>query len=605
MRYPAHELEYAPFGRPPSSQELPNFNALRSWRLASVAQFEDRWVLAQSDTPPVRLRSFATFPTWERAASPSGRYVVGYSDLEGVRSFSLLNTASAAVRELAPLSAPDGEPAWSPDEQHVVLIGGLAKGSSEVDPKAGFKRYRESRIILVSLNDNKSVDLGPTYSFLADRIIGTTEAEWLSKTHLMLSRIDFRSKQKQSMLYRLVGGTWRQEGIRPAAAKFSSSGQQRKLPDLSVTLEQGANQPPVVVAKLGVRYQELTKADLKLSIVRWSQSTEINWQDPDGKQYSAGLWLPRGYIPRTPIPIVIQNYFYNRDFFLPDGPFRGTGDSAQALAARGIGVVQLGSISRANTGRLEEVTEFYRELESLVHHLVQSGLADQDRIGYTGFSRSGFLGFYAVTHPGKYPLAAAVLVDAYTGSFSDHLRFKSLVYGKPFYEDKKTWIEHETTFNADRIRTPTLRTTHMGEEPNKGDYIGIDHETLGAYAANDKPIEWLFFPEGGHHLQRPREHLYLNEATVDWMAFWLKGEVPANVHRARRWLMLRTMQEAVLAKLAAKGEKVAPLPPLVAAPEWAKPEPLPPLPTTTNEKSLPIHQKASVSTRQLREVSAN
>ena len=37
-----------------------------------------------------------------------------------------------------------------------------------------------------------------------------------------------------------------------------------------------------------------------------------------------------------------------------------------------------------------------------------------------------------------------------------------------------------------------------------------------------------------------------SEANLDWMCFWLKGEIPSDPERAARWLILRKQQDEVL-----------------------------------------------------------
>jgi len=69
------------------------------------------------------------------------------------------------------------------------------------------------------------------------------------------------------------------------------------------------------------------------------------------------------------------------------------------------------------------------------------------------------------------------------------------------------------------------------------------------------------------------ERLKMMTSVVDRYCFWLKGEIPPDPERAKRWNRLRKMQEAVITEQAAKGVKMAPLPPLVPAPSWVKPLP--------------------------------
>jgi len=57
-----------------------------------------------------------------------------------------------------------------------------------------------------------------------------------------------------------------------------------------------------------------------------------------------------------------------------------------------------------------------------VDELVRQGIVDPKRVGRR-FSRGGYQVFYAVTHPGRVPLAAAMGSDFSTGSYTEYLMF--------------------------------------------------------------------------------------------------------------------------------------------------------------------------------------
>ncbi len=79
----------------------------------------------------------------------------------------------------------------------------------------------------------------------------------------------------------------------------------------------------------------------------------FEWQEPDGSHRTGGLLLPRDFAPGRPVPLVIQNYFYYPQAFLPDGPHSHV-DAAQALVAQGIAVLQIGGVpDHIADGKLE------------------------------------------------------------------------------------------------------------------------------------------------------------------------------------------------------------------------------------------------------------
>src|SRR5262249_43616068 len=80
----------------------------------------------------------------------------------------------------------------------------------------------------------------------------------------------------------------------------------------------------------------------------------------------------------------------------------------------------------------------------------------------------------------------------------------------------------------------------------KDEYTAYSALALNTFRINKKPIDYIIFPNGDHSLQRPLEHLALQNAVVDWMRFWLKDEAPADPERAARWAVLRKQQDEVL-----------------------------------------------------------
>lgn len=367
---------------------------------------------------------------------------------------------------------------------------------------------------------------------------------------------------KQDLTYRVVNGKWQ---IGPSApAQLQRGPELTAAPPplsrgLSVQLKQNGNSPPRLIASQGGRCIILADADSLLSEVWFARTQPFQWTEPDGKVQTGGLMLPRGYQRTQRIPVVIQNYYYLPEFFLPDGPHPGTTDAAQSLVARGIAVLQIDLIPSSAPGL--EGPNFVERIDSIVDALIAHGVADEARIGATGFSRGGYQVSFAVTHPGRYPLAAAVVDDSVTFNYAE-----LLFSGQPesaringsatFWENPERWLVLDTSFNTHRVRTPALFVWSSPEKSGRvDDYPSDLIATANAYRLNNKPFEGLVFPRGLHLLYRPQEHLELQRSVVEWMAFWLKDEAPNDVARAARWKKLREQQDNVLKQaVAPKGK---------------------------------------------------
>jgi len=373
-----------------------------------------------------------------------------------------------------------------------------------------------------------------------------SQVSWLKPGTELLIQHEIDGKAAASSVYTLKGERW----VGRMAASEEVPSPPSPPPSLghglSVTLRQGANEPPMVVASLGSRELPLTRPDPALADVAWGRSQTFEWRTATGQTQSGGLLLPENRVGR--VPLVIQAYTYNPMQFSPDGPFRHT-YAAQSLRARGMAVLnmRIPTMDRPPESQtLRELTEFADRVNSATEALTKSGIVDPDRVGLIGFSRAGFNIHYFITHPGSSPAAAAVIDDSFPGTYSYYLTSEAIygsmrrsfegMYGGSFWTQKQDWLAREPSFNADRVETPALFMVHGQHQ------ISFAAETIGAYSLNRRPAEYLVFPDAAHSLHMPRQRLASIETTTDWMAFWLQGYEDPDRSKAEqyaRWHVLR------------------------------------------------------------------
>jgi dipeptidyl aminopeptidase/acylaminoacyl peptidase len=179
--------------------------------------------------------------------------------------------------------------------------------------------------------------------------------------------------------------------------------------------------------------------------------------------------------------------------------------------------------------------------------LAGRGVVDPTRVGLIGFSRGGYSTYYAITHPGRIKLAAAIVFDSITASYGEYVNEAAILgdmgtadyekqYGTgTFWQNKAGWMD-APSFNIDRVATPVLFST-----------TGVTTkwamlETVGAFRYARRPFDYLYYSAGSHQLQRPREREASMQATVDWMNFWLQGRESESVldtDRLARWRKIR------------------------------------------------------------------
>ena len=460
---------------------------------------------------------------------------------------------------------------WAEDNRHVILVNTALPLTQGREPE----RTRMAYIVAYDADSNEWSVIEPLESRdgPGGNLRRVTSVGWLSQGKQLLIRHMIDNEPAPGAVYTRRENRWISHSVAPTVDLPGPPKPPALSGGLSVTLREGVNEPPVWVASDGHHEIPLTSPDPALKGVRWAKSEPFQWREPSGKMITGGLLLPRQTQAGSP-PLVIQAYAYEPKLFQPDGMFRHA-YAAQSLVARGMAVlnVDIPSITtQSEEGTPRELAEYLERIDSAIDALASRGLIDSSRVGVIGFSRGGFNAYYAITHPGKYRLAAAVMDDSYTGTFDNYLYEKALfggdggsekLYGGSFWQNKAVWLDRETIFNVDRVETPALFTIHDETAAS------LTVPEIGAFSLNHRPLEYLVFPGAMHALHAPSQRLASLEASTEWMSFWLQGETPGDPERASHWAELREQQRAVLDGAAKKGEEVAPLPDLHPPPAWA------------------------------------
>jgi dipeptidyl aminopeptidase/acylaminoacyl peptidase len=529
---------------------------------------EGRWLLP-FDSQSARMLTYVVTPSrgarllegdfyrwWIR---PGGGSAIALANRRptGGQDFVLVNFADNAVELLArtdgqssassventPRLSPDA--IWSDDGQKVVLLNAHvrveASGSEE-------QRLSALDMLVYDVTSRQiSKVLVPAFQARSDGDQSSRLAvsvQWGSKASDTLLVRHHRGGPSTVLRFRESEGRW----VLQSSSGVSTTRVPSLIGGLRIEVQEDQNTPPAVVARVGSKQLTLIPPDATWNDVWRAEVKTVRWKDSEGTEHVGGLMLPRGPQEDGSLPLVIQAHSYHPEFFLPDG-IQPSGFAAQTLVAHGFAVFQLRVDMSSKT--FVEGKEGGRNtslIASAIRQLAEHHQIDPGRVGVVGFSRSGYHVLYAVTHPTSPLLGAAICVDSYDGSFASYLRDSVLagpnsrvvaayehMPGGSFWTRKDRWLEHEPTFNADRVRTPTMFLGH-----------GVDFEVdsyalqiVGAFQLNRKPVEYLTLPEATHLTLRPHERIAETNAVVDWMRFWLLGIKPADEDRARRWEQLK------------------------------------------------------------------
>ncbi len=433
---------------------------------------------------------------------------------------------------------------WMSDNTHVVIVNTTLPFAQEAE-KMQTDRRNVAYIVAVDVSDGsyeilERIVQQPSITSPASVV---TNAGWIGSNHEFLVTHESVGRPANGTVYSFTNGKWTHRSIGPEVVVDRHAPQSPTERKVSVALVQNQNLAPRMIASAGGREIALESSDPALDGIWRADVQTFHWKEAGGSVAAGGLLLPRN--AKLPVPLVIEAYAYTPKEFTVDGPARHA-YAAQALVARGLAVLIL-DISDA-TGP-KEWADLGERVNAASNALAALGYIDRSKVGMIGFSRAGFVTGRLVANPSNVPLAAAIIDDAFSATFSAYLALGGLgfdrkqfeeAYGGSFWNEKAAWLQDDSTMNMDQVRTPVLFTVH-----NQATLLNII-DLFGAYRLSGHPAEFLMFPQGLHNLSMPRQRLASYKATVDWLCYWLKDEIPADPDRAARWAILRKQQDEVL-----------------------------------------------------------
>jgi hypothetical protein len=323
----------------------------------------------------------------------------------------------------------------------------------------------------------------------------------------------------------------------------------------ALAVQQSINDPPLLVITDTVGHVSRTIWDPNPQLKNFDlgEASVSGWKDADGRDWIGGLYKPPGYDPRKRYPLVVQTHGFIKEQFIPSGLYT-SGYAARELASAGILVIQIPDCPTIFT--TEEASCNVAAYESAVNKLVSEGLADPDRVGITGFSRSDYYILAALTS-GFVHYAAASINDGVdegylqymlrsdsnqrVGADEDGADEEAVIGARPFGEGLKQWLKKSPPFNMDKVSTPLRSVTHGGAP-------GLLYvwEPYAALRYLNKPVDLIAIASDEHILTNPAARMASQGGAVDWFRFWLQhyeDRDTSKVEQYKRWRELRALQQ--------------------------------------------------------------
>jgi len=240
---------------------------------------------------------------------------------------------------------------------------------------------------------------------------------------------------------------------------------------------------------------------------------------PDGLHLAGWLYRPRGQ--SGPLPTLIYLHggpeAQERPVFTP---------LYQHVLARGIAVYAANVRGSSGFGRSFVNADngagrfaAIRDVATCVEHLVETGIADPERVGVMGRSYGGYLTLAAlVNHPELFAVGIDVCGMADFETF--FARTEPWIadaavgeYGHPIH-DRNLLRELSPVHRMEHLRAPLL-VVHGRFDTN----VPVHEAELAVHGAKAAgvPVKYLLFDDEGHEIQRTENRVRFIHECVDWL----------------------------------------------------------------------------------------
>lgn len=500
---------------------------------ATAPSAPENWAAYNSEPFRLKLTSYRR----EGPASPLGR---------ALSVFMIADLETFTARQLWEAPAPSAAPAviWTANGRH-ILFGPTFLPISDENP---FGR-QGTAFVELDTQSNKFVDIpvpddfrrsGTNLNFRSPRVLEVRAGD----------REVFLRKHRQ-----------RWSSMPPPVA----SSEPASPTPFSIILQEGMNEPPKIVVRDSTN-RETVAFDLNPDLIQRFSLGRVEphaWTDSVGRTWTGRLYYPVGYEAGRRYPLVIQTHGHASPgrFSLTGRQLGlGTTDSvyaAQVLSNLEIAVLQIQDRSeRGITATPNEPAMYADAYERALQSSPITELADMNRVGLLGYSRTGWHVQYALTHS-AFRYAAAVVADPTDPSYVTAAalgwpqEFASDNGAEPFGSGLNQWLRQSPGFNADRVSAPLLLIHHQG---GLWGTLTI-WEMFSRLRHLSRPVDAFVAPDidrATHALQNPYQVLRTQSVAVAWFDFWLKagdGRMVDDSEVIDRWRRMRDAREGETGQL--------------------------------------------------------
>ena len=443
--------------------------------------------------------------------SPDGKTIVfAHTPTARVNDWTLsdISTVEVATGEVKPLvasKAAESSPIYSPDGRRVAYT------ASDTPPSWGFN----FTTYVVQVGSGPPRELAATFDRQPGLIGWSGDGKWIyfSETRGTVTRIaalpaDGGAPQDISSGELLITGI--NLNRNRSLVGFTAQASDRPPEAYVAGLDQFA---PVQVSRVQA---DLPKFALgRTEVVRWKSkdSTPINGLLTYPVGYQKGKRYPLLVIVHGgPAGVFTQSFIAGRSIY-----------PIAAFAAQGYAVLRPNPRGSSGYGKNFRYANYkdwgggdYQDILTGVDTLIESGLADPQRLGVMGWSYGGFMTSWTITQTKRFQAASVgagvTNLVSFTGT-ADIPGFIPDYMGAEFWDNLDIYVKHSAMYNVRGVTTPTL-ILH-GERDDRVP-ISQGYEFYNALRRQGVTVQMVTYPRTPHGPQEPKFILDIAKRNLEW-----------------------------------------------------------------------------------------
>jgi dipeptidyl aminopeptidase/acylaminoacyl peptidase len=490
--------------------------------VVSEDSLEQRLTLVDVATANLRQLSPADTYVYEFDWSPDGKQLAITSakgngdDNWYIASLSAIDATSGEMRDVQPKPGMQiANPRWSPDGKTIIFIGGLMSD----EPIPGGDVYATDATAGPTKN--------PMKNLTPDSRSTATSLTWLPNSQgILVTGIDAgETFVARLALTGAMTPVWKgpetlAHGEFVPYVSVASDGT-----TTAVVRETFSNAPEVWAGPVG-DWKQITHVNANIK-PEWGEAKSLRWTTSIG---SVQGWLiyPKDFDPAKKYPLVVYVHGGPAWAYTPKFPSRW--NYPFALPEHGFFVFEpnpRGSYGMGEKFTQANVKDFgygdFLDIMAGVDKTIEQAPVDPARLGITGWSYGGFMTMWAVTQTNRFGAAVAGAgLSNYLSYYGENKIDQWMIpyFGATAYDDPVVYAKSSPINFIKKAKTPTLVVVgdRDGECPAPQSY-----EFWHALKTLKVPTEFVIYPNEGHLFANPEHSRDVIDRTVAWFGQYLGG----------------------------------------------------------------------------------